>query len=96
LTESDEEGADIYWWKFEEFFNDGLWRERTERISRANWKAMSEEAHDCIASCLGSSAASKILKGVPKGDGAGLLKKLHAAKGPVDHQIQSGITSSRD
>jgi hypothetical protein len=34
------------------------------------------------------SAASKILKGVPKGGGAGLLKKLHAAKGPVEHQIQ--------
>jgi hypothetical protein len=37
--------------------------------------------YDCIVSCLGSSAASKILKGVPKGGGAKLLKKLHAAKG---------------
>ena len=45
LTELDEEGRDIYWWKFEEFFNDdGLWHERTERISRANWKAMSAGA----------------------------------------------------
>ena len=66
LTETDEEGADIYWWKFEEFFNNGLWRERTERISVANYEAMSGEAYDCIVSCLGSSAASKILKGVPK------------------------------
>jgi hypothetical protein len=49
---------------------------------------MSAEAYDCIVSCLGSSAASKILKGVPKGGGAGLLKKLHAAKGSVEHQIQ--------
>jgi hypothetical protein len=49
---------------------------------------MSEEAYDCIVSCLGLSATSKILKGVPKGDGAGLLKKLHAAKGSVEHQIQ--------
>jgi hypothetical protein len=49
---------------------------------------MSEEAYDCIVSCLGSSATSKILKGVPKGDGAGLLKKLHTAKGSVEHQIQ--------
>jgi hypothetical protein len=65
LTESDEGGADIYWWKFEELFNDGLWRERTERISPANWKAMSAEAYDCIVSCLGSSSATKILKGVP-------------------------------
>ena len=88
LTETDEEGENIYWWKFEEFFNNGLWRERTERISVANYKALSEEAYDCIVSCLGSSATSKILKGVPKGDGARLLKKLHAAKGSVEHQIQ--------
>jgi hypothetical protein len=45
-------------------------------------------SYDCIVSCLGSSATSKILKGVPKGGGAGLLKKLHAAKGSVEHQIQ--------
>jgi hypothetical protein len=83
LTETDEEGENIYWWKFEEFFNGGLWRERTERISVANYKALSEEAYDCIVSCLGSSATSKILKGVPKGDGARLLKKLHAAKGGI-------------
>jgi hypothetical protein len=88
LTETDEEGADIYWWKFEEFFNDGLWRERTQICTPANYKAMSEEAYDCIVSCLGSSSASKILKGVPKGDGSKLLKKLHAAKGSVEHQIQ--------
>jgi hypothetical protein len=88
LTETDEEGADIYWWKFEELFDNGLWRERAERISVTNYKAMSEEAYDCIVSCLGSSAATKILKGVPKGDGARLLKKLHAAKGSVEHQIQ--------
>ena len=88
LTESDEEGADIYCWKFEEFFNDGLWRERTPICTPANYKAMSEGAYDCIVPCLGSSAASKILKGVPKGGGAKLLKKLHAAKGSVDHQIQ--------
>jgi hypothetical protein len=67
LTESDEERAEIYWWKFEEFFNDGLWRERTPICTPANYKAMSEGAYDCIVSCLGSSAASKILKGVPKG-----------------------------
>ena len=88
LTETDEEGENIYWWKFEEFFNGGLWRERTERISVANYKALSEEAYDCIVSCLGSSATSKILKGVPKGDGARLLKKLHNAKGSVEHQIE--------
>jgi hypothetical protein len=88
LTETDEEGAGIYWWKFVVFFNNGLWRARTERISVANYKAMSEGAYDCIVSCLGSSAATKILKGVPKGDGAKLLKKLHAAKGSVGHQIQ--------
>jgi hypothetical protein len=71
------------------FFNNGLWRERTERISVANYKAVSEVgAYDCIVSCLGSSAATKILKGVPKGDGARLLKKFHAAKGSVGHQIQ--------
>ena len=49
---------------------------------------MQREAYDCIVACLGSSSASKILKGVPKGDGAGLLKKLHAAKGSVEHQIR--------
>jgi hypothetical protein len=49
---------------------------------------MSEEAYDCIVSCLGSSVATKILKGAPKGDGARLLKKLHAAKDSVGHQIQ--------
>ena len=53
LTESDEEGADIYWWKFEDFFNDGLWRERTERISRANWKAMaSGECRERLTTAL--------------------------------------------
>jgi hypothetical protein len=70
LTESGEEGADIYWWKYNEFFNDGLWRERTERISRTKWNATSEEAYDCIVSGLNSSSASRILKGVPKGGGA--------------------------
>jgi hypothetical protein len=87
LTELDEEGKEIYWWKYFEFFNDGLWRERAPICAPANYKAMSEEAYDCIVSCLGSSAASKILKGVPKGDGAGLLKKLHAAK-PVSNPYQ--------
>jgi hypothetical protein len=54
LTETVEEGEDIYWWKYYEFFNGGLWPERTERISVANYKAMSEEAYDCIVSCIGS------------------------------------------
>jgi hypothetical protein len=49
---------------------------------------MSEVAYDCIVSCLGSSSASKILKGVPKGGGVKLMKKLHTAKGSVEHQIQ--------
>jgi hypothetical protein len=88
LTELDEEGAEIYWWKYSDFFNEGLWRERTPICTPANYKAMSEEAYDCIVSCLGSSSASKILKGVPKGGGAKLMKKLHAAKGSVEHQIQ--------
>ena len=56
LTETDEEGEDISWWEYYEFFNGGLWRERTPICTPANYKAMSEEAYDCIVSCLGSSA----------------------------------------
>jgi hypothetical protein len=43
LTELDEEGAEIYWWKYSDFFNEGLWRERTPICTPANYKAMSEE-----------------------------------------------------
>jgi hypothetical protein len=68
LTELDEEGATIKWWKFEELFNDGLWRECTERISHANWKAMSAEAYGCIVSCLGSAGCYvENSKGRPEG-----------------------------
>jgi hypothetical protein len=44
LTELDEEGTEIYWWKYSEFSNGGLWRERTPICTPANYKAMSEEA----------------------------------------------------
>jgi hypothetical protein len=58
LTELDEEGAAIRWWEFEEFFSGGMWRERTDAISHANWKAMSAEAYyDCIVSCLGPTCS---------------------------------------
>ena len=69
------------------FFNHGMWREKSGAISEANWKAVGNGAYyDCVVSCLGSSTTAKIIKGAPRGGGSELLKKLHAAKGPVGHQ----------
>jgi hypothetical protein len=57
-------------------------------MSDANWEAMSYEAYGCVMSCLSTSASAKKLKGVSKGGGTALLKKLHEPKGSVEHRIQ--------
>jgi hypothetical protein len=48
---------------------------------------MSEEAHDCIIQCFAADDNAKWLTGIGSEDGCALVKKLHAAKGSIQHQI---------
>jgi hypothetical protein len=56
-------------------------------MSAANYKQMSEEAYDCIIQLFSAGENAKWLTGSGPGDGCALMKKLHASKGSIQHQM---------
>jgi hypothetical protein len=74
-------------WRYDHFFDDGMWMTPHSDMSAENYKLMSEEAYDCIIQCFSADENAKWLTGIDPGDGCALVKKLHASKGSIQHQM---------
>jgi hypothetical protein len=74
-------------WRYDQFFEDGMWMTPHSDVSAANYKQMSEEVYDCIIQCFAADENAKWLTGIGPRDGCALIKKLHASKGPSQHQM---------
>ena len=60
-------------WRYEYFFEDGLWMTPRDDMSAENYKLMSEEAYDCIIQCFSADENAKWLTGIDPGDGCAHL-----------------------
>jgi hypothetical protein len=68
LCDGDEASGWISW-RYDQFFEDGMWMTPHGDMSAANYKQMSEEAYDCIMQCFAADENAKWLTGIDPGDG---------------------------
>ena len=68
-------------------FFESMWSEKPADLSDKQYKKLSAWAYDAIVQFIQNSSSSETLRGIKFGDGAELLKRLHATKGDKRSQI---------